>query len=635
MNVPISKYMEQKTNLMFPFCGSKGNSEILLFPLVRIKSTQHNTIIANSTVDVFFLSNKKMHAESSPLHEACTFFANKEYKKAYDTLSKAPHSSQQLHNTTLLLHGFVEPNYDALFKELEQIAPKITEPKTSDLLQFNQAILCVQFRRFETATKILQPLRQKLDKMDENLAIRTCFTLLEVLFRTAAPSAQEINFLLDFVEKRSKKTSSTTTTSPDSLQLQQQQLNPQDIKLAYHLYKFRWHALQHDVQAAEKELALASALNKNKVATYQAQLAFLKSEQAFALLVQPSDGNDEQMCAYWNNIACLMNKQSKYHAAYLCFTKAYTHAMNSSGMMRHNMLLSCLNNMALSLLTHLKRPLDAYHCFCMLVQDKPNSAKYWIRLAECCIAASKQKENVILDYTVIKNQVGHAQYVRLPSSTPNQLHEQAQQAQQQPSSTMMHHHTTTTPSSVNTSISSPSLVNPPTSILEQDKLFFQSGPSLTMAEKCLKNALSLAANHTSDMIFIYCKLAYVYLLLEDPSLCVYYAYKILKSKSLQQHHAMNTMIILQLVMYASEALCTMDKYAEAMQLIQAHLQEANSEQSYTIHAIVTCIMNGQVDKAQLMLKSLPPSKHATLLQIYIHMFCGNKQALWNMFHTSS
>lgn len=555
---------------------------------------------------------------SSALHEAYALFVKKDYEKAYQVLqNKANHSSQQLHNATLLMHGFVAPNADALFHELEQIAPKITEPKTSDMARYNQALLCLQFRRMELANKYLMALRQKLEKMDEYLAVRVCFTILEVLFHTAAPSAQEITGLLEFVERTCKKLiSSTTTTSPDS-QAQQAPttLHVQDIKLAYHLYKFRWHTLQHDIASAEKELISATGISKNKTVTYQAQLSFLKNiadsaDNMFTLL----DGATmEHACSYWNNTGCILSKHGKHHCAYLCFTKAYSFAQQSTTIAKQNMLISCLNNMALSLLTDLKRPLDAFHLFAALVQDKPNYARYWIRLAECCVSYAHQNRNLhSSDFKLVKNQqTDQAIYVRLPTK-PLFVTELP---------------LVTPATTKNTTLAS--IVN--SHFVDQDKLLFQAGPSLLLAEKCLKNASSLAIHHTVDMLFIYCKLAHVYLLLDDPALCVFYAYKILKSKA-QQHPAMTSAMIVQLVMHTSEALCKMDKYAEALSLIQSHLSEAPS---FTMHTIVTLIMNQQLEKAQLLCKSLPPSNHATLLQIYIYMYSGNRQALWNMFHGSN
>ena len=246
----------------------------------------------------------------------------------------------------------------------------------SSLVAYNQAIVNVQLRQYATALAILETLFQNIEPIEEYLAIKICFLLIDIylIFK----QKDRIPLIIFYLEKtfpqlagneneskkenikndeREKDESSTSVSS------QHPRISPVEFQCNLHLSKAKLYLLTKTVKSSKKEVKLAMALgtivpssaSSNQLVWSRSQLlmfSFLKANLEYlrqnyskslkllnASNIKPvtsnssgsafSDDKDKDFwlshyysSLYFNNVACIHFRMKKYHAASFYFAKA-------------------------------------------------------------------------------------------------------------------------------------------------------------------------------------------------------------------------------------------------------------------------------------------------------------------------
>ena len=301
-------------------------------------------------------------------------------------------------------------------------APYAEENDTS-LLSYNEAVMYFQLKQHATSTAILEELFSNIEPIEEGLAVKICFLLLEnywVLRRTAK-AAPAIAFLERIIDQAAGDT--TWTPNADKPCACPESINIKNFELRLHMHKAQYHLLNQSFRSSKKEIkqALNVSAHSAEAMLLKANFEFLrgnyrkslkllhsvsKSQAELEAQNKPADGSKQKVSpitpAVHNNAACIHFSLNNYNAALWYLSRA----LKATDMLAHQsaqgsgevkpgsvpiqMFAHChksemLYNSGLQqLLTG--RPAEAFVCFQEASVVLFHLPRLWLRLAECCIA---------------------------------------------------------------------------------------------------------------------------------------------------------------------------------------------------------------------------------------------------------
>ncbi|XP_077982183.1 CCR4-NOT transcription complex subunit 10-like [Glandiceps talaboti] len=299
------------------------------------------------------------------------------------------------------------------------------------ILFYNQAIIRYHLRQYREAAKILEKLFQFIEPLEESLAHKVLFLLIEVYLCThqpdkAVPSLAYLEKLL-YGGNGNKGDKDKSTEGSLSQQSSRDRDNKdggdgspspfyEKYKLKLHMYKARIYLQLKSMKNCKREIKSVMTL-----AGMTAPACFIKSNfeylrqnyrKAIKLLNSaPESGSvlktgECRSAMYYNNQGCVHFYMRKYNLSAYYFRKALQENENAlqelpkrssphsllSGRplctLAINKRYELLHNSGITLL-HAGRPLAAFDCLIEAVQVYHSNARLWLRLAECCIAANK------------------------------------------------------------------------------------------------------------------------------------------------------------------------------------------------------------------------------------------------------
>ncbi|XP_070575337.1 CCR4-NOT transcription complex subunit 10-like [Ptychodera flava] len=298
------------------------------------------------------------------------------------------------------------------------------------ILFYNHAIILYHLRQYREAAKILEKLFQFIEPLEENLAYKVLFLLIEVYLCThqpdkAVPSLAYLEKLLyggngkgqqsgDKDKTSEGSSSQQSTREKDGRDRSPSPLN-EKYKLKLHMYKARIYLQLKSMKNCKREI--------KSVITYAGMTApacFIKSNfeylrqnyrKAIKLLNSAPESpsmlktGECRAAMYYNSLGCIHFYMRKYNLSAYYFRKALQENENAllelpkrnpgqslSGRPLCTLVMNrryeLLYNSGITLL-HAGRPLAAFDCLIEAVQVYHSNARLWLRLAECCIAAKK------------------------------------------------------------------------------------------------------------------------------------------------------------------------------------------------------------------------------------------------------
>jgi len=563
---------------------------------------------------------------------------------------------------------------------------------------YNQAVVYYQLKQYATALNILEHLFQSIEPVDEYLATHICFLLVQIYL--ICKQKDKVSLVLAYLEKSfpqylkesDRKDEKDNATEKNASQIISDShipmLSPAELRSFVHLSKARLHLQNRAINLAKREIKLASLgpianananskLQQNLISLlFKANLEYVRQNytKAVKLLNTCSvNAQDNKYMAilYFNNLGCVHHKMKKHHTAAFYFGKALNH---------QNQLYIAAGNRGLDTFAHDRRNEILYNLgYQLLLTGKPDlafnsfqecgkmfykQAKYWLKVAECCIAAHMKRisesaaNNSIPTWNLAKRSIdsqGNSTRFIAQNTKPLQGIKLREDLPVQPTDKS----DTPVPGSQ----------------------FTPGTLSMEYASKCVKNALFLvsqkqpptptsnsAANKQSpsvvdteeeDLVLkqaILASGAYIALSISNPVLALWYARELLGLDK----HSENYRLLANL--YAAEALCLLNHPEEASLhlspvalglvegqgsslnisnttpipnvTMQAHPYSYLLRMEPTLNAMhvlfvnlaVVHILKEDLNEAQQLISratTITSSLHASLIQIYLELRKGN------------
>lgn len=335
---------------------------------------------------------------------------------------------------------------------------------------YNEAVIQFQMKQYGKALSLLERLFHRIEPIEEHLAVRICFLLLDVYFALQLPDKAVI--VVAYLDKAltAEKERSGVKTDPENpegaapedppseelltkaLTLDTEgdepthepkyKLSLDSFTLLLHYYKAQLHLLNKSMKSSKREIksALATAAQGTGTGGGNSPGLFLKSNLEYVrenyrksiklLHGCRKGGGPENQVLYLNNMGCAHFRMGKHNAASFYFLKALreNNAIQAQGQRGRVELPthakdrgpSVQYNLGLQLLL-VEQPEHAFACFQEASLMFYNRPRLWLRMAECCVSAhvhalaSTEKANSKSD--VVRSVVGdgRARRVVLPT----------------------------------------------------------------------------------------------------------------------------------------------------------------------------------------------------------------------------
>ncbi|CAI9787381.1 unnamed protein product [Fraxinus pennsylvanica] len=203
------------------------------------------------------------------------------------------------------------------------------------------------------------------------------------------------------ISEQSHERRSGLPSSNDLLRTQaEESISAADLKLKLHLFKVRFLLLTRNLKAAKREVKMAMNVARGKdyptVLYLKSQLEYARGNHCKAIKLLMASSNHAETgisSMYYNNLGCIYYQLGKYHTSGVFFSKA----LNSSSLLRKEkpLKLMSLSQDKSLLITyncgvhHLAcgRPFHAVRCFRQASLIFYNRPLLWLRIAECCLVA--------------------------------------------------------------------------------------------------------------------------------------------------------------------------------------------------------------------------------------------------------
>ncbi|XP_067127548.1 CCR4-NOT transcription complex subunit 10 [Centruroides vittatus] len=310
------------------------------------------------------------------------------------------------------------------------------------ILFFNQAIILFHLHQYHATITILDKLFQFIEPLDESLARKICFLLLEVYLCTHQP--EKALSLISYIEtmlfgnnkinesktqasekdkeqekdKEKENNKESETKEKDTVEINQNEIYRPKLQH----YKARCYIMLKSAKFCKREIKSLMNSGVNIPAIYlRSQLEYLRGSYRKSLKVlntATSSGTirpvketgDNLTVMYYNNIGCIHFYMGKPHLASFYFNKALKEHDNAIAelteeeereklsvrplptmnlMTRYHLLY----NLGIQYL-HIGCPDKAFDCLIEVVRIYHVNPRLWLRLAECCIQFTKPESSL-------------------------------------------------------------------------------------------------------------------------------------------------------------------------------------------------------------------------------------------------
>lgn len=370
-------------------------------------------------------------------------FANGELESTMQQLQKLKLDREQdpkvLHNialTEFMQGGAKEPR--ALLVQLEKLKRRVDEARAetesgngsavseqigldASLITYNQAVVLYQLKQYARCRSILEEMFSNIEPVDEFLAFKACFLLLDVqLLQKQTDKAAEVLSYLERSYATLTKAEVTKENGADAADASRDwpnkhsvgtpptDITPDDVRSALNLYKAKLSLMAMSPKSSKREIKTTlNACAPNTTGLFlKSNLEYLRQNyrKAIKLLSNSCQKNDRDpnvAALYFNNMGCIHHCMRRHHAAAFYFTRALQEnaklkAADGGGGIPLAQF-SCDRrceieyNRGLQLLLS-GRPEEAFSSFqvaSLLLHRQP---RLWLRLGEACMAVELQAQ---------------------------------------------------------------------------------------------------------------------------------------------------------------------------------------------------------------------------------------------------
>jgi len=297
---------------------------------------------------------------------------------------------------------------------------------------YNEAVVLFQTKQFKTALHLLEGLYLRIEPIEEQLAVRVCFLLLDsYLALGLTEKAAGVLLYLDkalaveqekaaanageggaaapepaagLLQRALMMEPTTSSSSAEPLYA----LTPEAFGLLLHYYKAKQHLLNKSMKSSKREIKCALAASQTSAAGAASPALYLKSNleylranyrKSIKLLHESWQGGADgegHTALYFNNLGCVHARMGKNRAASFYFLRSLREnnaacvAGGPDGKVSlpaysRNRRSEIQYNLGLQLLL-IGQPRDAFSCFQEAALMYYDSPRLWLRMAECCVA---------------------------------------------------------------------------------------------------------------------------------------------------------------------------------------------------------------------------------------------------------
>jgi len=361
-------------------------------------------------------TSETVSSEEGKSTSAKSHFDEGRYDECAETLSALPEALNAKVQQNLVLCKFLKKSPDDLESMLDNlytIEGKMNKETEEDeevdeversVLTYNISLVHYQTKNYNKAIVILEKLFKIIEPLEDQLAYKVCFLLVECYLCTYnVEGATMVTYYLD--KLMASKATAEATDAPLDVEIHRARM---------HQYKTRLYALQKCLKACKREIK-----NVLSVSGTTASSLFLKSEFEYlrnnfkksAKLLNsapkscPSKENIPTL--YYNNFGCMHFKMYKYNLGVLYMSRAIeanTKAVKAAPQGCNSVMYSINHNYQLLynygiLLLHAGQPKAAFKCLTQASSVYTRNPRLWLRIAECAIAVVNLGE----DCTEINN----------------------------------------------------------------------------------------------------------------------------------------------------------------------------------------------------------------------------------------
>jgi len=345
---------------------------------------------------------------------------------------------------------------------------------------YNEGVLYYHLKQPKTAINIIEKLFKIIEPLDDYLAIKVCFFLVELYLTTL--KTDQAHGMLKYIDE--VLFAPKTYAHPQSNESKQGNLGngdptsqastnreiPEEYKLHLYMAKARLFLLRRSLKDCKREIK--SVLN---ITANNPDALFLKSNYEYVRENYPKAirllnsaplqtiiaGHGQSLATlFYNNLSCIHFKMKKYNLGVFYARKALeenTQAMKSLPPIEKNHQLSgrplqtlamnkrseIIYNMGVQLLFSGKA-VDAFDCFMEANSLFECHPRFWLRLAESCIMVHQQFQRDIIGSPAKKNNyvrgvIGSGPYRKIvlsPIHDVNKVHRHESQSSAMPAPTI-------------------------------------------------------------------------------------------------------------------------------------------------------------------------------------------------------
>ncbi|XP_019094843.1 PREDICTED: CCR4-NOT transcription complex subunit 10-like [Camelina sativa] len=291
----------------------------------------------------------------------------------------------------------------------------------------NIAVTWFHLHQYTKSLSILESLFQNMEPLDDTIALRICFLLLDIAL--ACRDAVKFLYAFGYIDKvygfgsqeengSTVQLSSTQVSSEENLgydnviaeieverrmkllakkilpTLGERSFSTVDPKLELQLYKVRFLLLTRNLRLAKREVEhamnIAQIRDSSMALLLKSQLEYAHGNHQKVLELLGVSEEADTSGIFKNNLGCIYYQLGKYHASAALFSKA----LRNCSSLRKVKPFSLSQDKSLLItyncgLLHLAwgKPLIAAQCFQKASPVFGRQPLLWLRLAECCIMA--------------------------------------------------------------------------------------------------------------------------------------------------------------------------------------------------------------------------------------------------------
>jgi CCR4-NOT transcription complex subunit 10 len=166
----------------------------------------------------------------------------------------------------------------------------VAEPGECNVLKYNLAAILFQQREYERSALVLQTMMAHIDSLDEGLAIKTCFLLLDLylVLRAAGKAGQVLEYVAKLANSQDDAKHHDSSSSSNHHTPVTPKIPAVELKFLVHLYRTRVLLLANNVKMAKKEIKAAMQVYQREMKEAQA-----RQQRSNGKKKKSSDSNDK------------------------------------------------------------------------------------------------------------------------------------------------------------------------------------------------------------------------------------------------------------------------------------------------------------------------------------------------------